>query len=177
MANFDKAFERVLKNEGGYVNDPDDAGGETYKGVARNRNPAWVGWIRVDILKQGRGFPANCETDKSLQAAVKELYRVNYWHKIRGDEIDSQAIAQSIFDFGVNAGPILSSRLAQYVCGSKADGVIGEKTLKKLNAIEEALFLSQFALAKIARYVNICERSPKNKKYFFGWSRRVLEAI
>lgn len=37
MADFKKAFVEVIKNEGGYVNDPDDPGGEIYKGVARNR--------------------------------------------------------------------------------------------------------------------------------------------
>jgi lysozyme family protein len=177
MADFEKAFELVIKNEGGYVNDPDDPGGETYKGVARNRNPAWSGWINVDLLKQGRGFPANCEADTALQTAVKELYQVNYWHKVRGDQIDSQAIAQSVFDFGVNAGPITSAKLAQYVCGAKSDGVIGKKTLVKLNEMNEALFLSQFALAKLARYVNICKRNPTSRKYFYGWSKRILEAV
>ena len=30
MANFDIAFRRTISAEGGYVNDPDDKGGETY---------------------------------------------------------------------------------------------------------------------------------------------------
>jgi lysozyme family protein len=36
MADFKQAYQLVLQNEGGYVNDPNDPGGETYKGVARN---------------------------------------------------------------------------------------------------------------------------------------------
>ena len=32
---FLQAFEITLEHEGGYVFDKDDAGGETYKGVAR----------------------------------------------------------------------------------------------------------------------------------------------
>ena len=35
MANYDQAFQLILQNEGGYVNDPDDPGSETYKGIAR----------------------------------------------------------------------------------------------------------------------------------------------
>lgn len=177
MADFEKAFELVMKNEGGYVNDPDDPGGETYKGVARNRNPSWPGWIRIDILRQKRGFPANCETDRELQNEVGDLYQVNYWHKVRASQIDSQAVAQSVFDFAVNAGPITSAKLAQYVCGAKVDGVIGAETLGKINDMDETFFLAQFALAKLARYVHICERNPKSKKFFYGWSRRVLEGV
>ena len=30
MANFEKAFQLILKNEGGYAFDPKDNGGETY---------------------------------------------------------------------------------------------------------------------------------------------------
>ena len=33
--NFDKIIEKVLKHEGGYVNDKDDPGGETNMGVSK----------------------------------------------------------------------------------------------------------------------------------------------
>ena len=36
------------------------------------------------------------------------------------------------------------------------------------------LFLSNFAIAKIVRYVAICKKNPKNRKYFFGWVCRTL---
>ena len=35
MANFDEEFNRIIFVEGGYVNDKDDAGGETYLGISR----------------------------------------------------------------------------------------------------------------------------------------------
>ena len=34
MANFDIAFNRTIIAEGGYVNDPDDKGKETYMGIS-----------------------------------------------------------------------------------------------------------------------------------------------
>ena len=58
MAEFDISFQKVLSYEGGYVNDPDDPGGETYKGIARKMNSKWDGWVLVDLLKQKPGFPA-----------------------------------------------------------------------------------------------------------------------
>lgn len=177
MALFKDALSQVLRHEGGYVNDPDDPGGETYKGIARTRNAAWSGWVRVDVLKNGRGFPENLNADEQLQAAVRDLYEVNYWHRIRGDEIESQEVAQSIFDFAVNAGVITSSKLAQFICGAIVDGVIGEQTAGQLNAMDDKIFLPRFALGKIARYVNICDKNQKMRKYFFGWIRRVLEGL
>mgnify|MGYP002957326922 CR=1 FL=1 len=39
MANFNEEFKKVILVEGGYVNDPDDAGGETYLGISRRYNP------------------------------------------------------------------------------------------------------------------------------------------
>lgn len=177
MADFKKAFDLIMKNEGGYVNDPDDSGGETYKGIARNRNASWRGWVNVDLLKQKSGFPENLNNDTELQSAVMELYQINYWHKVQGEGVENQDIANSIFDFAVNAGVKVSSRLAQIVCRVKSDGVIGKNTLSELNTVNAELFISKFALTKIARYTDICRRIPKNRKYFYGWINRTLEGL
>ena len=37
--SYDKAFKEVAAIEGGYVNDPQDTGGETYKGISRVNHP------------------------------------------------------------------------------------------------------------------------------------------
>lgn len=177
MADFEKALALTLKSEGGYVDDPDDPGGETYKGIARSRNPKWEGWVEIDILKTKPNFPKNLDVSSILQEMVKDLYKVNYWHKIKGDDIEDQDIAESIFDFAVNAGPRTSSKLAQITVGAKPDGVIGPKTLAKINSDEKRAFLALFALAKIGRYVDICEKRKTSRKYFFGWVKRTLEGI
>ena len=52
MANFEDEFNRIIFVEGGYVNDPSDAGGETYLGISRKANPYWKGWEMVDTIKQ-----------------------------------------------------------------------------------------------------------------------------
>ncbi len=177
MANFETAFETTMHAEGGYVNDPDDPGGETYKGVARKRNSKWEGWVDIDLLKQKPNFPKNLDQDAPLQEKIKNFYEVNYWDKIQGDNISDQDVAESIFDFAVNAGPKTSSKLAQLSVGAKADGIIGPKTLEKLNATDKKTFLALFALAKIGRYVNICENNATSRKYFYGWVRRSLEGV
>lgn len=174
MANFEKALLITLKSEGVYDNDPQDTGGETYKGIARNKNPQWSGWVDVDVAKRTDNFPANLESNVQLQESVKSFYKTNYWDKVQGDKIDNQCVAESIFDFAVNAGHVVSSKLAQSVVSVPQDGIIGQITVVKINAIDAEIFLKIFALNKIARYIDICDKRAESKKYFFGWVKRAL---
>lgn len=174
MANFKTAFMQVLKNEGSYSNDPQDAGGETYKGIARKKNRNWPGWVIVDAVKSKPNFPRGLDTNTDLQLKVESFYQQQYWNTIRGDEIINQDIAFSIFDFGVNAGVATSSKLAQKVAGAKVDGDIGAKSIIAINQMNPQHFLAAFALAKIERYCSLCETKPTNKKFFYGWVRRTL---
>jgi lysozyme family protein len=177
MADFTTAYQMLLSHEGGYVKDPDDPGGETYRGVARKIWSKWEGWDIVDMLKNQRGFPANLEKNQELQGMIEHFYRINFWDKVKGDKIDDQEVAASIFDFGVNAGLRTSSGLAQMVIGAKTDGIIGPNTLKKLNEFDADHFLAAFTVAKIARYVNIIKRRPSSRKYLYGWVRRAIGDI
>lgn len=174
MANFNQAFDLMIAHEGGYVNDPDDPGGETYKGVARKIHSGWLGWHIVDLLKKQSGFPANLEKNAELQDEIVNFYRVNYWDKLNGDQITSQKIAQSIFDFGVNAGVATSAALAQMVVEIQPDGVLGKETVAKINVFDPEHFLAAFTVTKIARYVSICKKRPTSRKYFYGWVVRAL---
>ena len=174
MADFTKAFELMIVHEGGYGNDQDDPGGETYKGVARKIFSKWEGWTKVDLLKRQSGFPANLDKDTELQASVEDFYRVTFWDKMNGDQITNQEVASSIFDFGVNAGFGTSASLAQLVIGANTDGVIGPDSIVCINNFDSDHFLAAFTVAKIARYVNIVKKRPTSRKYFYGWVIRAL---
>lgn len=175
MADFSKAFQLMIAHEGGYVNDPDDPGGETYRGIARKIHSKWNGWTTVDMLKRQSGFPANLDKDTGLQEDISDFYRITFWDPMKGDQISSQEVASSIFDFGVNAGLSTSASLAQLVVGAKADGVIGPKSVEAINGFDSEHFLAAFTVAKIARYVNIVKKRPSSRKYFYGWVVRALE--
>jgi lysozyme family protein len=175
MAEFQPALQKVLAHEGEYVNDPDDLGGETYKGIARNRHSKWSGWVRIDMSKGQSGFPANLEKDVKLQEEIALFYQVNFWDTLSADNINNQLVANSIFDFGVNAGVQMSALLAQIVVEATADGVIGPQSIEKINAFDPDHFLAAFTVAKIARYVTIIKRRPTSRKYLYGWVCRALE--
>ena len=180
MADFKKAFLLILANEGGYVNDPVDTGGETYKGIARKMNPDWLGWHIIDLLKKQPGFPESpqsadaIEIKKQLDYEVRSFYYTHFWLKVQGEMITNQQVAESIFDFAVNAGVSVSISLSQFVAGVTTDGVIGPRTIEAINRFDPGHFLAAFALAKINRYVNICNKRPVSKKYFFGWVVRSI---
>lgn len=157
MAEFNDHIEKTLKFEGGYVNDPNDAGGETKFGISKRAYP------NIDIK--------NLTLDEA-----KKIYKRDYWDKVHGDEIISEHIAFELFDTAVNMGVRTASKLLQVASGAFADGVIGNKTLELINGTDEELLLAKFKLAKVARYTYICEKNPNNRKFFYGWIRRTLGA-
>lgn len=174
MADFINAFRKTIENEGGYSNDPDDPGGETYKGVARKMHSKWIGWHIIDLLKQQPNFPENIAQNAEIREEVGTFYLNLFWNKMQGDDLQNQAVAESIFDFGVNAGLVTAISLAQMVVGAKADGVAGPETLRKINEFDPGYFLASFTVAKIARYINIVKKRPTSRKYFYGWIIRAL---
>lgn len=176
-AIFKPAFEATMRSEGGYGNDPQDPGGETYRGVARKFHSKWEGWTTIDALKKRSNFPRNLDQDTALQAQIQDFYQHQFWDKVRGDEIENQDIAESIFDFAVNAGIGASVTLAQTASGATADGVMGPGTIAAINKQDPKTFLALFALHKIARYTHIVEKRPDSRKFFFGWVKRTLEGV
>ena len=169
MADFNPAFEKMLHDEGGMqlTDIPGDRGGMTYAGIARNPNPQWAGWPLVDRKEFGG----------SLTSLVREFYRVNYWDRIRGNEIRDQQIAETIFNFGVNTGVGVAVKLAQVIVGAVPDGGIGPKTIELLNQCTAEKFVPSYAIAKIQRYVDICMRNRDQSKFLLGWVRRSIEGL
>lgn len=172
MADFIKAYQKVLLNEGIFSDDPTDNGGRTVLGISEKNWPNWEGWKIVNTLTSAKEIATNAK----LQNLVQSFYLQNFWNKINGDIIASQKIAESIFDFSVNAGIKTSSSLAQTVVGSEPDGIIGKNTVAKLNIFNPTLFVAQFALLKIDRYCDIVDKKPDQLKYLKGWVRRTLKS-
>ena len=116
MANFDIEFEKLILAEGGYVNDSDDAGGETYLGISRKNNPKWIGWKTIDSIKKIYGtknITARLKENESLTNSAKLLYKINYWDVLELDDIPNQDIAHQLFDTCVNCGKSIAIRIAQ----------------------------------------------------------------
>ena len=109
MADFSKALAKVLRREGGYVNDPNDKGGETYKGISRRAYPKSRIWVLVDKYKEECGgvntkFKQKLGRDEEITNMVNVIYKQNDWNVFKLDLVLSQGLAEQIFDDAVNRG-------------------------------------------------------------------------
>lgn len=156
MANFNLIIESVLASEGGYVNDPLDAGGETNFGISKRAYP------ELDIARL------------TVEQA-KEIYKRDYWDKIFGDWIVSNDIAGQIMDMAVNAGVKMATLLVQELVDVIRDGVFGEVTLNAINMADQHRLVDLYKLRRIKYYLAVCKSKPENKKFLYGWIKRVVD--
>ena len=183
MADFKKILKDTLLSEGGFSNDPDDNGGMTIYGIARTRNPQWAGWKKVDAIIRENGWNINNESHWPLIAKackyleeIESFYRINFWNTIKGDQITSNVVAGSIFDYGVNTGMGTAVKNIQKCLKITADGSFGPKSLETLNnyIINRSVYslLQEFTFRKLLRYVKIVTADPDQIEYIFGWTSR-----
>jgi lysozyme family protein len=170
MADFKQAFERTMHNEGGYKlhTVKGDRGGQTFAGISRRFHPDWSGWRHIDY-----GDLSNPE----LTGLVMRFYQEEFWERINGEAMQGQGVAETIYDFAVNAGPIVAIKLAQVVVGTTPDGIVGPETSSRLNQSDSELFHLKYALAKVARYAAICNKDPVQKTFLLGWINRTLKEL
>ena len=109
--NFEKCLEMLLHHEGGYVNHPNDPGGETNLGVTKKVYEQWC--MKNDIVQKDM---------KDLEVSdVEQIYKERYWDVICGDTLPS-GLDWVIFDFAVNAGPSRAVKTLQQFIATTVDG-------------------------------------------------------
>ena len=156
LVKFNDIIEVVLHHEGGYVNDPDDPGGETNFGIAKRSHPD------VDIK--------NLTKD-----GAKEIYYQDYWMKNRVPQMPED-LKHIYFDMCVNQGRGRAVKILQQTANAngadlKVDGGLGPKTIGALNGVE----LDRVRAYRIKYYADLVTRKPDLEKFYFGWFRRGLE--
>lgn len=178
MADFKAALEVVLEQEGGYVNNPSDHGGETYKGIARKSNPSWSGWVIVDRIRQD--YPNLVELSKQLDSnpvlavLVENFYKSDYWIF---DSIEDQLVANKVFSYSVNFGrargvKILQTALLHLGYELAVDGALGPKSLKAINELNPERLLGQLKVEGVVAHVQIILRDQSQEVFLKGWVSR-----
>lgn len=188
MSDFYQSYQKTMGHEGGYANDPDDVGGETYKGIARNYHPNWSGWNIIDSMKGSETFEQDMKDSAELQNLVKHFYKVNFWDVNLLDRFTSQDIANEMFDTGVNMGVTRAAKFLQralsYLNKNESlfedlvdDGKIGKLTLTALDIImergEEKLLYKILNVLQANHYLEYMTKSPTQEKFARGWFSRV----
>ena len=115
MADFEKGFKKIIANEGGYVNDKDDKGGETFMGITRKNHPSFIIWKiiddYVDMYNSTYGLVKYIKNNENAMNCIKSVYKKQYWDKLLLDKINSQRVANELFDDCVNRGVNATLRL------------------------------------------------------------------
>lgn len=162
--SFDEAFEHTIGLEGGYVNDPNDPGGETKFGISQQTYPE----LNIKHL--------------TLDDA-RYIYKRDYWNPLRLDEIIDFKVAGEIFDTAINTGIRQAGLIVQEALDFLGelliiDGIIGPRTVLGINiwclrdseSLYKALNGEQYRV-----YKKIVKKKPHLKRYSRGWLRRVWE--
>jgi lysozyme family protein len=147
---FDKAFELLMINEGKYVNDPHDKGGETKYGISK------------------RAYPNEDIENLTLDRA-KYLYKRDYWDRCKCDNLPD-ALSVAVFDFAVNSGTKRAIKYLQMaITGITVDGIIGNQTICAANRLPVKKVLNEYLDLRLSYLTNL-----KDWKYFGnGWGKRV----
>jgi lysozyme family protein len=182
MANFQLAYAITMGNEGGYANNPNDSGGETWKGVARNYWPNWGGWPIVDQIKATN--PANLNqalaANASLNTMVDQFYLQNFWNPIGLPTINSQQIANQLFDTAVNMGTGIACRFLQQGVNVlvpntlTVDGAVGPLTIQAANNQNNQALYNAICNLRRQRYESIIAANPSQAIFRNSWFSRIL---
>ncbi len=159
MAVFELAIPTVLEHEGGYVNDPADAGGETNFGISKRSYPA------LDIAHLTR-------------PEAQAIYQRDFWVPLHLDAIGSQEVANKLLDTAVLIGRCRAVQLLQRSVQTAGGGVIavdgqlGPQTLAAVNQSSPTLLLQAFRALLATYYEGLVEAVPGDQKFLHGWLAR-----
>ena len=151
--SFDRAFELLIGSEGGYVNDPNDPGGETKYGISKRSYPH----LHIESL---------------TLADAKRIYHRDFWAFVSGDALP-WPLSYFVFDAAVNQGVAPAIRILQQALGVDADGVIGPQTLSAVGKFPQSEVCALYLAMRGVRYAG----TRNFNIYGLGWLKRLFLAV
>lgn len=162
--SLDAIIDKILKAEGGYVNNPNDNGGPTNFGVTQATYTRYL------------GRPATIDDIKKMPIAhARDIFKKQYYYapKINLLPEDLQPV---VTDACVLYGPKRAIIFLQKVVDVAEDGVLGPATAKAADN-----FISVHGIVDAVNYyveerIEFCERivarNPSQKIFLKGWKNR-----
>ena len=181
MASFQKFIPMLHEKEGGFVHDPNDAGGATNMGVTLNT-------YKTYCRRKGYPVPTVLRLKNLTEEQWQDIMRTMYWDVCQADNIQSQSVANLIVDWAVHSGPVTAIKHVQRILGVKADGIMGPVTLASLNAFSPLPLFGQIKQDRLRFLGSLCTvtytevdvngtpvetQASKNRKFLNGWINRV----
>jgi lysozyme family protein len=155
---FDTSLAAVLLHEGGYVNDPQDPGGATNRGITQAVYNDWRFDRRLEMQDVKLLTPAE----------TSAIYKLLYWNPICGDNLPA-GVDYCTFDFAVNSGVNRASRYLQRAADVLDDGQIGPVTVAAVGKVPANTLIEEVCDERLA----FLQRLPTFAHFGKGWTARV----
>jgi len=146
---FDGVFDRLIGHEGGYVNNPNDPGGETNWGISK------------------RAYP-NIDVKALTRDGAKVIYRRDFWDRLKADGFHD-GVAYQLFDFAVNSGIETAVRYLQRAVGVADDGHWGPASAAAATALSESDTIMRLNAERLD-FMTKLKNWPDASR---GWVRRI----
>lgn len=168
MADINVLVPLILKWEGGFVNDPDDLGGATNRGVTL---------ATYTRYRKDRKRPVPTADDlKNLSCEEwTDILKTYYWDRWQADRIRDQSVANILVDW-VWASGVYGIKIPQQILEVTADGIVGKNTLAALSSYQpQAELFGRIKQARFEYIDRICTSRPANRKFRKGWENRIRD--
>lgn len=166
-------INKIIRTEGGYVDNANDSGGVTNYGI-------------TEEVARANGYTGDMR-ELPWELAY-DIYCKKYWDSVRGDDMQimSMAVTEEVVDTAVNMGP---GRAGQFLQRSLnvlnrqgrlyddlvVDGAVGPATVRALRSYlthrDELALLNAMNSLQGAFYIELAERREKDEEFVYGWLR------
>lgn len=186
MADFREAYETTEKNEGGWTIWPIEAGGETYKGVARRWWPGESGvWDMVDAAKRSINEPVPTAGERKTARArsygnkvdkyiyknfnsdvvIANFYYKNFWNANHLGELIDQKTANAMYDMTVQHGD--GANVIRRSVGLSLKGKntpLNSKEIQHINSISSSLTIDRLIDERKAYLIQLSHKNMAIKE-------------
>jgi lysozyme family protein len=183
MADWKQAIDKTLAHEGGYQNNPKDwANWRGGKPVMQQYLASKDSSLLVNLIGTNWGITAQdmpLLTAAQMKALTKEqaeaYYREHYWKDLYS-QINSQPLAEKLFDMGVLFGVGTATKLLQISLKDDGsifvvpDGVFGPNTLAATNDHGD---VNKFRVVLYNHAMEVVNHNPDDVEFLHGWTVRI----
>lgn len=150
---FTDVFNRLITTEGGYVNNPNDPGGETKFGISKRSYPNLI----ISQLTREDAF---------------NIYKRDFWDRIHAEELPG-SVGFQLFDFAVNSGIETAIRYFQRSLNVADDGHWGPISKAAMLKFSE----SDMIMNLNAERLDFMTRLSGWPSFGKGWARRIAQNL
>lgn len=166
----ESTLDSIMESEGGFQQWENDSG--NYVGnklIGTNRG------ITPIALANARGVDPSTITVEDMKSITdreaRDIFITEYYYKPNIDKLPTE-IQDTVFDMQINSGRN-AIKILQRMVGVKADGVLGEDTIK---AVKDAgITRNQYTDARINFYKRIAANNPDKREFLQGWLNRAAK--